>query len=369
MTTNKDNTHINYAVRKTSRTTARIAIESSSFIDPTRKQEIWRFFLNGFNRAEMHKGATLGREPGKACALVIWVSPKDTICLKQQLIGAKDYEWRYYRISNSYNLIPLKLPDRCLSTSEVTELLENRDSREHHQMEVSDENLVTFFSQRHPQWLQKIADQQIRHWQLHKPEKFYRFAPAIIIGENIQHCVKIAPFAALARFQDFMNPNQLAQCMLKSPIGAVMFAVDKIPSNTRDNHLIDYAKYALLHSTEKLSDADLNLCSSVEMFTAYQIRNLMPSDRKAILLANSYMIAFVENHGRPMDNVHEEIRASMIEFPAQWRASDPGGFPSILNGLKDFAFMDYDPLIIATLLETAAPEDKQALAEFISSRV
>jgi len=369
MTTNKNNAHINYAIRRTSRTTARIAIESSSFIDPTRKQEIWRFFLNGYNRPEMHKGATLGREPGKTCALVIWVSPKDTICLKQQLNGAKNHEWRYYGISSSYDLIPLKLPNRCLNKSEVSKILENMDLREHHQMEVSDDDLVTFFSQRHPQWLQTIADQQINHWQLHKTEKFYRFAPATIVGNNIQCCVKVAPFAALARFQNLMSPNQLAQCISKSPIGAVMFAVDKIDTNIRDTYLIDYAKYALLHSIKELSDADLNLCSSVDMFTAYQIRNLMPSDRRAILLANSYMIAFFENYGRPMDNVDEEIRASIIEYPVQWRASDSGGFPSILNGLKDYAYMDYDPLIIAALFEKAEPEDQRILAEFISARV
>lgn len=317
----------------------------------------------------MHRGAVLGREPTKNCALVIWVSRGDVICLREKLVGVKDHQWRYFRVGTSYQLISLETPNRCMAKNEVLEFLENVDLREPYRMEPSEDDLVSFFAQRHPLWLQAVADQQINHWQHHKPKKFYRFAPAIIVGKNIQHCVKIAPFAALARFQNLMTPNQLAQCISKSPMGAVMFAVDKIDQNIRNTYLIDYAKYALLHSIKKLSDADLNLCSSVDMFTAYQVRNLMPSDRRAILLANSYMIAFFENHGRPMDNIQEEIRASIIEYPAQWRASDSGGFPSIFNGLRDYVFMDFDPLVIAALFEKAAPGDQQALAEFISSRV
>lgn len=369
MKTNTNRTHTHYTVRKTSRTTARIAIESNAFIDTMRKQEIWRFFLDGYGNAEMHKGAVIGREPDKTCALLIWVSRGDVICLREKLIGMEDHQWRYFRIGNAYDLIPLEIPNQCLAKHEMLYYLENVDLRESYEMAPTDDDLVKFFAQKHPKWLQLIADNQIQHWQTHKPKKFFRFAPVATVEGDISRCVKISPFAALARFQDRLTAYQLACCISRSPKGAVMFALDKIEAEKRKAFLIDHAKDALLHAAEKLSDADLHLCSSMHMFTAFQIRDRMPPHRRAIVLANSYMIAFFASRGLPMDPLHEEIINSICEHPAQWRASDPAGFSSIFKGLSERIDMTFDSGMIATLFKKTAPADQQALAEFISSHI
>ena len=363
--TNQQTTTTNHAVRRTSRNTARIAIESSAARDPARKPEIWRFYLDSSGVPQMHRGGILGRKAGKTCALVINVRPGDLICVREKLAGIVDHQWRYFRIGNSYEPIPADLPNRCLSKREAITHLKNTDSRETHEMEFSEEDLRKLFVQRHPDWLQRIACRQLSHWRTSKPEKFFLFAPGEIAGVDIPLCVKIAPYAALARFQDRLDRKQLEHCLLHSPLGAVKYAVGMIARRKRRHYFSKFAREALLYSADRLSETDFMYCVALEMGTAFQTRNRMSPERRALVLAHSYLIVGAGYSGDALARLHEEIRESIVEHPAQWRASDPQGFPSIFQGLLEYVNMKIDPITILTLLRTTDPADQKAIAQSI----
>ncbi len=357
---------MNYTIRRTSPTTARIALESSEGIDPARKPEIRRFSPGRTSVAEMSTGAVLGREPGKTCALIVHVRLQDLICVREKLREPDGHCWRYFRIGSEFIPVALDLPNRCLSKQECLPFLSIKETDELDQIDFTDEGLRSFFAQRHPAWLQAIADRQIAHWQQHKPDKFFRLAPTEAAGSDIPRSVAESPFAALARFQDRLNKTQLTRCLRRCPRAAVMFALDKIPPCNRKRLLVEHAKDALLFAADRLADDELALCAKYDMFSAFQCRNRAAPERQAILLANSYMIASSPTMGNALAAIQEEMRASIIGFPDQWRASDPGGFPSILCGLMDHVGMDFDPEIINALLKTASSEDQQALTQVIA---
>lgn len=317
----------------------------------------------------MSKGAVLGRQQGKTCALIVHIQQQDLICVREKLMNIEEHCWRYFRVDSQFHPVSLELPNRCLSKRECAGLLLTTETAELDQIDFSDEGLLSFFAGKHPDWLQAISDRQISHWQRHKPDKFFRLAPSEAAVRDIPSCVKESPFAALSRFQDQLDRTQLALCLIRDPRAAVMFALDKIHPLKREGHLTDYPKEALLFASEKLTDEELALCAKFDMFTAFQYRNRMVPERRAILLASSYMIACSFGMDSALDELQEEIRVSLIEFPEQWRASDPGGFPSILAGLMEHVDMDVDYETISALLEKACPADQKALANLIAQRI
>ena len=313
----------------------------------------------------MHRGGILGKEAGKTCALLVKVRPGDLICVREKLAGIVDLQWRYFRIGNSYEPIPAELPNRCLSKREAKTHLKNTDSRETHEMEFSEEDLRKFFVQKHPDWLQRILCMQLFHWQTFEPEKFLLFAPSEIAGIDIPLCVEIAPYAALARFQDRLDRKQLAHCLMRSPLGAVKYAVGKIARRKRRHYFSKFAREALLYSADRLSETDFMYCVALEMGIAFQIRRTMSPERRALVLAHTYLIAGAGYSGDALARLHEEIRESIVAHPAQWRASDPQGFPSIFQGLREYVNMKIDPITILTLLRTTDPADQKAIAQSI----
>lgn len=360
---------INYNARRTSKSTARISIQSSYSLDSKQKPEIWRFFLNSSEYPEMHRGAIIGKEPGRTCVFVVSVWKNDLICTREKLSGAEDHRWNYYRVGDSFQLIPLGLPNRCHSKHEIGKLLTNIDTRDIYEMEVSDRDLEKFFSETHPNWLQDIASRQIFHWENNKPKKYFRFAPFKVASTNICRCVKLAPCTALARFKKILNPGQLAECLKRSPAEAVRYAFKQIPLKKRRSLLLHHAKEALLYSISHLSDEDLRYCASLDMGTAFQCRLHVDFERRASILAHSYLIIGYGNCGSSLKSVQEEIRKSLEDFPGEWRASDPDGFSSIFRGLLEFVGMEVSPGTMAVLLEKTEGEDRLEIARLIASNI
>lgn len=359
-----------YNIQKTIRSTARIAFESSPALDPARKPEIWRFFPCQTTLARKSTGAVLGREAGKTCAYIVDVRPHDLICIREKLIGTEDHHWRYLRIGPEFVPLKLDLPNRCISKDECSAILEITDTAELDQVDYEDETLRTLFMQKHPRWLQEIIDRQILHWRNNKPDKFFNLAPVAIASREIERCVKESPYAALARFQNHLNKTQLYHCVLKCPRAAVMFATDKIPPQNREIYLIDHAKEALLFAADKLSDQELGLCASIEIFTAFRMRSQMTPERRAILIANSYLAASIEGLDGSLAELQTEIYNSIIAHPAQWRAAETlGGLPAILKDLRKLVGIGLDGAIVDALFQNANPKDRKTLADYIASSI
>jgi len=358
-----------YTIRKTSPTTARIAIESSPSLDPGRKPEIWRFYPSGGGIASLSTGMVLGREPGKTCALIVHVRSHDLIAIREKLLGVKGESWKYFRIAGNFHPQILGLPDRCISMKESIGLLQIKDTNELDQIDFKEGPLRSFLAQRHPHWLQKIVDRQLRHWRDTKPESFFRLAPRAVIASELPRCVEVAPIPALAHHKNQLNKHQLASCIRRCSKAAVMFAFDNIPSSKRRDYIIDNAKEALECALEKLSDDEFRLCAYINPWTAFHRRERMAPKRRAITLAYFYPYAFVHNFGGSLPDFQNEIRTSLIESVEQWLACEPNGFRSILNGLEQHVGMHFDHAVLTTMLEKMGPERGQPLADHIASSI
>ncbi len=360
---------MNYNIVIKTPTTAILSIESSELIDPNRKPVIRRFYPTKQSSAAFSTGAVLGREAGKSCALVVHIRAHDLICVEQRLLGTEENHWGYFRITSDVHPVALDLPNRFFSQQECLSLMVITDTEELDQIDFSDEGIQSYLALDHPTWLKLIVDRQISHWKKNKPDKFFRLAPLEETGQDIHRCVETSPYAALARFQDHLDGAQLSQCIAKCPEAAVRFALDRVPEPERQRIIVDHAREALLFSADRLSESELALCAKSDLFTAFRTRKSLMPRRNAILLSHSYLIANSASIGGSWIDLHDEIRDSILEFPDQWRASDPFGFPSIFSGLASYLETGLDPSIVATLLQITAPKDQQAIADFVASQV
>ena len=360
---------MNYTIRKTSPHTARIAFGSNASLNTTTSPEIWRFFPSNWQRTSMRDGVVLGHEEGKTCALIVHVRANDLIGIKAQHAGVEDFTWSYYRIDQTFHPIALDLPNRRLYNHECAEILHCQDTSTLDRFDLGDHSLRSFFSQKHPEWLQAIADRQILQWQCNKPDSFFLLAPLAMVEREIPRCIEVAPFAALARFKYRLSMPQLASCILRSPKGAVKYATDEIPPLLREVFLVDHAQEAIEFAASKLTDDELKLCAFVDSFAAFRCRGNMPPNQRAIMLANSYRYAFITNYGGSMADLQNEIRTSLIASSEQWLACDTNGFGSILNGLEQHVGMHFDHASLTAMLDEMGPERGQPLADYIASLI
>lgn len=360
-----------YTIRKKNSTTAILGIESSALLDPARKPEVWRFFHTKSSSAERSIGTVLGREPGKTCAMIVHVRIGDLICVSENLVNARESRWRFFIIDSGFGLTSLDLPNRCITRRECDELLHSFEGEELDQLDNDEDGLRELLAQKHPKWLQTIMNRQIQHWRNHKPEKYFRLAPVIEAGGegDISRCVEESPYAALSRFLGQLDQAQIASCMERDPMAAVMFVWERIPPHEREKHLYDFAKEAISFAADKLSEDELALAAKIDPFTAFRRRKQFSPSRHAILLAHSYMVASPESAGGSLSNLHEEVCESITLYPNQWRASDSQGFPAILHDLMLLLEMKFSPAVIRCLLETTSSEDQLAIANFIALRI
>lgn len=360
---------MNYIIRKTTRTTARIAFESLAPLDPSSPPEIHRYLPCPWELVSMDTGHVLGIDKGKGCALTIQIRRNDLIVIKQQPLDAKEPCWTYFSIGQDFRPVPLGLPNRPLSLMESQEMLHPDCRQDSVPVESGDQLLRRFFAQKHPAWLQHILERQLRNWHEHKPDHYYRFAPLTDAARDLDRCVAVSPFAALARFQNRLTQAQLVTCVDNCPKGAVMFAIGTIPLSQREDYLIDYAKEALEFAADKLSDAELGRCARIEMLTAFRCRGRMEHQRRAVMLASSYPISFIAQDIKGLSDLQAEVRQSLIDYPDQWRASDCDGFPSILRGLRQYLGMNLNLMIIGELLKKVGPADQQALLVVVAAMI
>ena len=317
----------------------------------------------------MDAGHVIGIEKGKTCALTIHIRRNDFIALKQQSVDSEEPCWSYFKIGQDFQPMALDLPNRSLSLQESAEMLSTDSGEDSAPSESRDEALIRFLAQKHPAWLQSILERQLRSWHDHKPDHYYRFAPLKDAELELDRCVSASPFAALGRFKARLTQAQLATCVDKSPKGAVMFAIDSIPVLQREEYLRDHAKEALKFAADRLSDLELGRCARIEMLTAFHRRAGMENQRRAIMLASSYPISFLAQDGQSQAELQAEVRQSLLDYPDEWRASDRGGFPSILKGLKQYVGINLDVMIITALLPRVRPADQQALLALVAAMI
>ena len=364
---NPNHPPMKYNIRKTTRNTAILAFEA--FHSPEfRPPEIKRYLPKIRDFVAATTGDVLGLQENKPCALIIEVRIYDLITIRDTHPQSGHSRYTNFRIDRNFLPVRLAIPDRCLRLTGYDKLLWVNRAVDFIP-QTRDQRMRVFFSRKHPKWLQRIADRQLTEWRRMDADKYFNYAPIHKVARYIKRLPEMAPYAALARFKSYLSPQQLAKCIRHSPGGAVTYAMDDIPPLAREDYLVNNAKEALEFAADKLTDHELGIVSRIEMFTAMSRRYRMSGRRRAIMLASSYCMCFVAGNAEPLPALRNEIRKSLLAFPAEWRASDPYGFPSILRGLQTYVKMGFDYNLILALMATVGPQERQELAGIVAGMI
>ena len=186
---------------------------------------------------------------------------------------------------------------------------------------------------------------------------------------DLQHCVDSAPYQALARWQNLLAPHQIQQCVRSSPTGAVRFAFDAIPLYLRSEYLAENPSTAIYTAAEKLTDEELLLCIVGDPHTALKLKSGFSTERKAIVLANSYWSYWREHTYEGLNDFREEVMESIKSHPRVWISAHEGRFEPIIDGIKLHLCHQLGYLDLLDLNETIDASGKGALAEYIASQI
>ena len=356
-----------YNIRRISRNTAILTFEASHSPE-FRPPEIKRYLPKIRDYVAATTGDILGLQENKPCALIIEVRIDDLISIRDTHPQSGNSRYTNFRIDGNFLPVRLATPNRPMPLEGYNKLLRINRAVDFIP-QSTDRRLRGFFSRKHPKWLQRITDRQLAEWRREDADSYYNYAPMHKVARYIKRLPEIAPYAALARFKSHLSPQQLGKCIRNSPGGAVTYAIDDIPPLAREDYLTSNAQEALEFAADKLTDHELGIVSRIEMFTALSRRYRMSGRRRAIMLASSYCMCFVAGGAEPLPALQNEIRKSLLTYPAEWRASDPHGFPSILRGLQTFVKMGFDYNLILALMATAGPQERQELAGIVAAMI
>jgi hypothetical protein len=171
--------------------------------------------------------------------------------------------WRYHAIGNRFELIPVASSRRELVTGDLQSQpgpLQG-DPAPCTGLGLLDNDLIGLFANNQlPSWARSVLDCQLKHWNVHHVENYYRFMPGEPIGPEFARCIVAAPFWALARWKTDLYPDQRNYCMRRSPAGAVAFCFENIPPVRRPQMLAKNPEAALRHGFHRLNEKEIAVC-------------------------------------------------------------------------------------------------------------
>jgi hypothetical protein len=229
--------------------------------------------------------------------------------------------------------------------------------------------LEIVFASSQPPWLHKIIRAQLAHWRTRHVELFFRFTPEEPDQKDLRHCVKAAPYWALARWKGRLTPYQLKTCIRNSPRGAVCFATEQIPLYLRSRHLDEFAADALTHASTKLTAGELLRLAAREPVAALtpECRRQLPPMFRARLLARNHRRILTEETAEPIQYLKGDIFASIAQFPAEWLVAHRGNFNNVFEALASGLKIRPQPSELNEMLDRMELPYQQDFARCIAS--
>lgn len=356
---------MNHTHKQIEEKTGRIVFESSAFLVPDRKPEIVRYDIDKSGNPNITRGAVLGREAGKSCALVIDVRRQDIVSIRENILGLTGFSWKYFKVDDEFQPLPLSLPNRRITVSEFVDMSGSCDDDGVSQVDLSEKSMRSFLAESHPDWLDQILTRQINYWRATKPVSLYRLAAAHMTENDLRNCVRLEPFLALAHSKNRLTKRQIAGCARKSLKGAVMFASEMLTAAQLKESIYEHPKETLRHVWDKLTVEELRLCATNHRYTAYKMRIKMPPEKRAIMLARSYQFSFLADYGKPHALLHAEIIDSIMLYPDEWLLCHDNDYRKIFDGLKTHVDLNNRSKIAMTIFAGMADNHRHLLARFI----
>lgn len=348
--------------------TAMIVFESGPVPDPQMLPRIHRYFISEHHGLAIDHGRVIGPGNGTGHALIVKTSP---FCLIQVV------EWRpdlghmagtFHQIGPEFGVVPLHSQQREMSRGEIETILCSRQTNGTSSLTLNDGDLRVFFASIQPRWLHEIIRAQLAHWRIHHVELFFKFTSEEPDNEGIRHCVKAAPYWALARWKGLLNPYQLKTCIRNSPRGAVCFATERIPRYLRSRHLEEFADDALTHASAKLTAGELLRLATREPVAALtpECRRQLPPMFRARLLARNHRRILTGESTEPLQDLKRDIFASIAQFPAEWLLAHRGSFNNVFEALASGLKIRPQPSELKAMLDTIEAPYQQDFARCIA---
>jgi hypothetical protein len=359
----------NYCMIRINRDTAMIVFESGPVPDPQMLPRIHRYYISEHHGLAIDHGRVFGSGNGTGHALIVKTIP---LCLIQVV------EWRpdlghmagiFHQIGPEFGVVSLHSEQREMSRAEIETILCSRQTNGTCSLTLNDADLRIFFASIQPRWLHEIIRAQLAHWRIHHVELFFKFTSEEPDKEGIRHCVKAAPYWALARWKARLTPYQLKTCIRNSPRGAVCFATEQIPRYLRSGHLDQFAADALTHASAKLTAGELLRLATREPVAALTpaCRRQLPPGFRARLLARNHRRILTKESPEPIQDLKRDILASIAQFPAEWLLAHRGTFNNVFGALASGLKIRPQPSDLKEMLDRMEPPYQQDFARFIAS--
>lgn len=362
----------NHAIFRTFGDAAMIAFEAGSISDRRMVPRIHRYYLPQDRPPAIDHGRVFGAGLGIPCALLINATPGNLIQIVEWNPNRGHMSERIYRIGPDFEVIPVQSKGREISRGEIEVILDSSPADVAGDLELKDRDVRPLFSSSQPPWLQRIVDAQLNHWRTHNVGKFSGFTPWPVNEDDIRRCVKAAPYWALARWKDRLQPFQLNICIRNSPRGAISFAIERVPPCQRMRSLDKFPSDALMHAADKLTDAEVLRAADKEpaSATSCACRRKLPPKLRATVLAGSYRKFRRGRIREPILELQEDFLNSIVEFPKEWLAGHQvGGFAAIMEGLALHLCIQPEGLILSEMHKRLALPYQHAFGEYIGSLI
>jgi hypothetical protein len=278
----------NCCIRKTGHDIARIAFEiqtTHSNIDS--EPGIFRRSAGG-NDTDWHSDGLLLSNQGDGPAIaIIHVRRGDTVAICWKSGAGRVEAVSCFEVSATFEPVQITSIhlDQIGNVEEPHNAIINHNGT---RINMREDDLRKLLSARHPAWLQSRIDSTLDAWREDDPSFYFRIVPSPKIEAEIPRLARWDPARALAEFKNSLGPELLQDCIARNPDAAVHHAFERISRADRAGLVRKHATYVLNHYLDWLSELELEIASSADAMTAYNLRHFTEGRRHAILLAKSY---------------------------------------------------------------------------------
>lgn len=346
---------------------ALVVFESSQDLDAKTVPRIKRFYYEDNCYGQTNEGSSLAYGLSLSCLLYIRCRPGDLVAISERLKAAPLPVWRYFRIGENFEINPLSWANRKLNYEEIHNELK-RDGIDSKPTKIEKRDISKVFAKKCPPWLCEILDRQLLHWHRQNPPIYYEHTRNLQSDDEVQRCVEVAPFIALARWKERLSKAQLCRAIHGSPAAAVRYAIDNIPCQLRAEYFRKNPS-AALEQHSKLSNAELHICSQEDPRNALLIRSMLRPEQAAIILANCFTSFLDDITFSHLDTFKTEVVNSITEFPMVWVSVYAKRFEQLVVNLDLIFSYKLDSATLKTFLNNVEFPQKLSVAEYIAANV
>jgi len=323
----------NYCIRRTGRELARVAFEVHAPIpNHSSSSVILRRPANGKYANWLPDGILLSHQGEGTVVAIINIQRGDNIAILWKSKSCHAEAVSCYEISSTFEPVQIAsiCPDQIGNLEAPPNGIITHDGT---RISMREEDLQKLLSARHPEWLQSRIDSTLEAWREDDPSFYFHIVPSGKIESEIPSLVRWDPARALAEFKNSLGEELLQDCIARNPDAAVHHAFERISRADRAGLVRSHATYVLNHYLDWLTELELEIASSADAMTAFNLRHFVADRRHAIILARSYPASFFVDWSRHDQGFADEVRHSLMNFPRIWHRIHHHSFAILFRSL------------------------------------